>query len=339
MALPITHRLKRVKSPNKQTKGTDPVVLKGVTPGKDKIIPSTDGTPPIPKVTHEEAYAKRLPEYKSLSFDEYIEVAKEDELYGTSGSPGKPPTPNVVVKGEGVDYDGTAKIETQGDVLHAYETRDLSRGTKKVTKDVTDTKRKIDKTTRRQQKMLDKYDTVGKDGKKDGKIDATERKEMSTGFLGFGNKQAKHDRLKRRSEENTSRLEINEAAVKRNKITRASGRKAGTTDVRTGERDMTMSELEKNADSVKVQDAHLKKNAEIDAKRKADAKKKADAKNKEITISSDEENGEEKLASGYSGQAHHAINPQSALAMRKGGVGKMKASSFKMKGSMFNKNY
>ena len=331
MNLPITSRIKR--SPLLQTTTTVPFTGSVGGNSVDNSGNGANGTPPIPKRTHEEAYANRLPEYQSLSFDEYIEVAKKDELYGTSGSPGTPATPNVVVKGKGVDYDGTAKIETKGDVLHAYETRDLSRGTKKVTKDVTDTKRKIDKTTRRQQKMLDKYDTVGEDGKKDGKIDAAERKDMSKGFLGFGNKQAKHDRLKRRQEENTSRLEINEAAVKRNKITRASGKKAGTPDVRTGERDMTMSELGANAGSVKVQEALLKKNA-VEA-----ARRKAVAESQKITTSSTEGNERNEVVSGYRGQAANAIDPNTALAMKKSGVGKMKATPYKMKGSMFNKNY
>ena len=340
MNLPITSRIKR--SPLMQTSEEDKkkknipstVDIGGSIDGEDEIIKGTKGTPPSSKITHEKAYANRGPEYQSLSLDDYITVAKKHELYGTSGSPGTPGTPNVVVKGKGIDYDGTAKIETKGDVLHSHEIRDLSRGTKKVTKDVTDTKRKIDKTSRRQQKMIDKYDTVDpKTGKKDGKISDEERSKMSTGFLGFGNKQAKYDRLKRRSEENTSRLEINKAAVEHNKITRASGKRAGTSDVRTGERDMSMSELESNLGSVKIQEAHLKKKAEIAVKREAAAE------SQKITTSSTEgsKSDSDKAVAGYAGQAANAPKVGTTTVTPNYNYGKFGRYPYRMKGSMFNK--
>ena len=265
---------------------------------------------------------------------------EEDFMWEGHSAPKSAPNKKTSTpfKGKGVDYDGTAKIETKGDVLHSHEIRDLSRGTKKVTKDVTDTKRKIDKTSRRQQKMIDKYDTVDPEtGEKDGKISDEERSKMSTGFLGFGNKQAKYDRLKRRSEENTSRLEINKAAVEHNKITRASGKRAGTSDVRTGERDMSMSELESNLGSVKIQEAHLKKNAE--------------AESQKITTSSTKgsQSDSDKAVAGYAGQAANApkvgtttVAPnynygQDTASKPLGSAVAMKRSPYRMKGSMFNK--
>tara|TARA_R110000851_G_scaffold31483_2_gene85120 strand:- start:4257 stop:5186 length:930 start_codon:yes stop_codon:yes gene_type:complete len=309
MNLPITSRIKR--SPLLQTSGsTDPeddkknknkestVNFSGSTDGEDKITQGANGTPPIPKRTHEEAYAKRLPEYKSLSLDEYIEVAKKDELYGTSGSPGTPATPNVVVKGKGVDYDGTAKIETQGDVFKPYEKRQQSRSIKKEGRDIRRSKVKAAKIAKK----------LGK--AKEGSV--------------------RKARLEAKRDENKREGDSFQYAQDRGDVARASGRRPGTKDVRTGERDMTMSELAVNAPSAKAQDALLKKNAV-----EADRRKKA--KDNEITISSNEENGK------YS-QAANAVNPNSnkkdtAFPMRKSGVGKMKATPYKMKGSMFNKNY
>lgn len=333
MDIPITTRLKtapKEKTALLQTTTTVPIA--GSTAGKDKITPGTDGTPPTPKRTHEEAYAMRLPEYKSLSLDEYIEVAKKDELYGTSGSPGKPPTPNVVVKGKGVDYDGTAKIETLGDVFQPWETRAQSRSIKKEGRD---NRRSDIKKARNEAKGGGTFDEEG---------NYTE----GTKLKGKAKREyIKKARQKAKAKETDFESKEFAAASVRNSKSRASGKKPGTPGVRTGEVDMTMSELEKNADSVKVQDALLKKNAVEAARRKADAKKIADAKNKEITTDSNEGNGENKVAAVYS-QAANAptggatVAPNynnTVLTMRKSGVSKKRATAFQMKGSMFNKNY
>ena len=107
---------------------------------------------------------------------------------------------------------------------------------------VRNSQNKLDKTKRKQQKMIDKYDTVDpKTGKKDGKISDEERKAMSSGFLGFGNKKKKFDKLASKRTENKNELETFEAAAENNKKTRSSGRKAGTNIV-TGSRDTQRSE-------------------------------------------------------------------------------------------------
>ena len=333
MNLPITSRMKRsplmqTSEEDKKKKKTppkplrklkDPVTVPTYTSGGDKY-----------NITVEKGsnYHKAGGTMGGLRPVGPFNTKEEDFMWEGHSAPKSAPNKKTSTpfKGKGVDYDGTAKIETKGDVLHSHEIRDLSRGTKKVTKDVTDTKRKIDKTSRRQQKMIDKYDTVDpKTGKKDGKISDEERSKMSTGFLGFGNKQAKYDRLKRRSEENTSRLEINKAAVEHNKITRASGKRAGTSDVRTGERDMSMSELESNLGSVKIQEAHLKK--------------KAAAESQKITTSSTKgsQSDSDKAVAGYAGQAANAPKVGTTTVTPNYNYGKFGRYPYRMKGSMFNK--
>ena len=305
MNLPITSRIKR--SPLLQTTTTVPIA--GSDGGTDEIIKGDE-------ITTDKTWDDMRAEGAS---EEDIAKAKkwrEDNPKGERIQVGTGTyTPNVVVKGKGVDYDGTAKIETIGDVFQPWETRTQSRSIKKEGRD---NRRSDIKKARNEAKGGGTFDEEG---------NYTE----GTKLKGKAKREyIKKARQKAKAKETDFESKEFAAASVRNSKSRASGRKPGTLGVRTGEVDMTMSELEKNADSVKAQDAHLKKNAEIAAKRKAVAE------SQKITTSSTE--GDE-VVSGYRGQGYNAIDPNTALAMRKSGVGKKKATPYKMKGSMFNKNY
>jgi hypothetical protein len=312
MDIPITTRLKtapKEKTALLQTTTTVPIT--GSTAGKDEITPGEEITGDKTwddmraEGASEEDIAKAKKWRKDNPKGERIQV-------GTGAY-----TPNVVVKGKGVDYDGTAKIETLGDVFQPWETRTQSRSIKKEGRD---NRRSDIKKARNEAKGGGTFDEEG---------NYTE----GTKLKGKAKREyIKKARQKAKAKETDFESKEFAAASVRNSKSRASGKKPGTPGVRTGERDMTMSELEKNADSVKVQDARLKKNAEIAAKRKAAAE------SQKITTSSTEEGEGNEVVSSYS-QAANAVNPNTAIAMRKSGVGKMKATPYKMKGSMFNKNY
>jgi hypothetical protein len=94
------------------------------------------------------------------------------------------------------------------DAMSPWRVRQQSRSIKKSGKDVRQSQNKLDKVKRKQQKMIDKYDTADPiTGKKDGKISDEEKSAMSTGFLGFGNKQKKFDKLASSFTENTNELD------------------------------------------------------------------------------------------------------------------------------------
>ena len=137
MNLPITSRLKRVS------------ILKQTNP-KAKVSGSIEGnstTVSTPKRTLREAYALRGEEYKDLNFGDYSKVAKESELYGTSGGT------KIIPEGD-LDYSAVEQKATKGTVFKPTEVRKLSRAVKKSGRDVS-----------RAEKKISKYATSSKDDK------------------------------------------------------------------------------------------------------------------------------------------------------------------------------
>tara|TARA_R110002167_G_scaffold331503_1_gene538179 strand:+ start:535 stop:1422 length:888 start_codon:yes stop_codon:yes gene_type:complete len=114
----------------------------------------------------------------------------------------------------------------------------------------------------------------------------------------------KKARQKAKAKENKAEGKSFTSAQERGDIARASGQRPGESDVTTGQRD-------------KMQGEQTKEEQIAEFKRKADLKK-----------------------AGVDKAKKDAEDKKPAPAnMRKGGVGKMKAIPFQMKGSMFNKNY
>jgi len=128
MNLPITSRLKRVS------------IVKQTNP-KAKVSGSIEGnstTVSTPKRTLREAYALRGEEYKDLNFGDYSKVAKESELYGTSGGT------KTIPEGD-LDYSAVEQKATKGTVFKPTEVRKLSRAVKKSGRDVSRAEKKISK--------------------------------------------------------------------------------------------------------------------------------------------------------------------------------------------------
>ena len=80
------------------------------------------------------------------------------------------------------------KVALKGDAKKPWHRRQDMRSTKLSTRGVIKTQDKIDKLNRKKDKLVKKYDTFDKDGKKDGKLDKAEMSKVkSKGFLGIGN--------------------------------------------------------------------------------------------------------------------------------------------------------
>ena len=321
MDIPITTRLKR--APKEKT------ALFKTGQAKDAINPdnpsaTVGGSTTSPDIITNESVVSEDPNLTKFKdrCSKYggvnSEAAAADGCVWSDDAKDPPPVvtnTQTTTPGEDTSWEGTLKTTTTGDVFNPWEKRLQSRSIKKEGRDI---RRSDIKKARNEAKGGGTFDEEG---------NYTE----GTKLKGKAKREyIKKARQKAKAKETDFESKEFAAASVRNSKSRASGRKPGTLGVRTGEVDMTMSELEKNADSVKAQDAHLKKNAEIAAKRKAVAE------SQKITTSSTE--GDE-VVSGYRGQGYNAIDPNTALAMRKSGVGKKKATPYKMKGSMFNKNY
>jgi hypothetical protein len=238
MNLPITSRLKRVsalKKTRQQDSAIDPdnpsATVGGGTKSPD-VITNESVTSEDPNLT---SFKERCGKYGGVN----SAAAAADGCVWSDDA--KDPDPIVTntqttTPGEDSTYTGTLKTTTTADVTQPWEDRALNRGTKVSNRMVRNSQNKLDKTKRKQQKMIDKYDAD-----KDGKISDAERSEMSSGFLGFGNKKKKFDKLAAKRTENKNELETFEAAAENNKKTRSSGRKAGSNIV-TGSRDTQRSE-------------------------------------------------------------------------------------------------
>ena len=238
MNLPITSRLKRVsalKKTRQQDSAIDPdnpsATVGGGTKSPD-VITNESVTSEDPNLT---SFKERCGKYGGVN----SAAAAADGCVWSDDA--KDPDPIVTntqttTPGEDSTYTGTLKTTTTADVTQPWEDRALNRGTKVSNRMVRNSQNKLDKTKRKQQKMIDKYDAD-----KDGKISDAERSEMSSGFLGFGNKKKKFDKLAAKRTENKNELETFEAAAENNKKTRSSGRKAGTNIV-TGSRNTQRSE-------------------------------------------------------------------------------------------------
>ena len=116
--------------------------------------------------------------------------------------------PDTVIPGTDTEKFTPTQTRDKNDAMSPWRVRQQSRSIKKSGKDVRQSQNKLDKVKRKQQKMIDKYDIADPiTGKKDGKISDKERSAMSTGFLGFGNKQKKFDKLAASFTENTNELD------------------------------------------------------------------------------------------------------------------------------------
>tara|TARA_R110001592_G_C12937658_1_gene730098 strand:- start:53 stop:814 length:762 start_codon:yes stop_codon:yes gene_type:complete len=211
-SIPVTTRLKRVSAIKKttQTSGAiDPesgiVEVGGSFQGED--IPSTT----------EDVMGEKTdfvaPKDKREKDPEKWEKTRKGICDGSiKGDKSKVNCDDVVVeqksvkgkKGDSGDWEGTLKTGTTGDVLSAYDARVQSRTIKKQLKDI-----------------------------RRSKIREAKNKGIFTGDL----------RKQYKAEENKARKVAFEKAYKRGEAARASGRRSGSSEVGTGQRNMLQSEL------------------------------------------------------------------------------------------------
>lgn len=188
------------RSPLKQQVGvlesssTGDQIVKGKE--KKKTVKYTD----LPEGIREQAKADNLKKFGTLN---PTAAGLTDNTVGTGEF-----EDDTVIPGTETNKFTSTQTRDKNDAMSPWRVRQQSRSIKKSGKDVRQSQNKLDKVKRKQQKMIDKYDIADPiTGKKDGKISDKERSAMSTGFLGFGNKQKKFDKLAASFTENTNELD------------------------------------------------------------------------------------------------------------------------------------
>jgi hypothetical protein len=313
MNLPITSRIKRSPLLKKSGPGDEKVTYGEVNEGEDKEITTTKNVKgaKVEKLLLAKDFegGKSNPDYikKKKALDTAI-ANGADEKYKD-----KKITTKEIVKGKKSVSEGTAKIETRGDVFNPWETRSQSRSIKKEQRDIRRAKIKA--------------------ARKNGTLTSDKRKQY-------------------KAEEAEAELKAFEAMSTRNSKSRASGRVGGT-DVRTGERDMTMSEISGNEASIQAQ----KKNRAAKDKRDNITTANSSSANSAVNPDSEEKKKnkkKEKKTIASSGQAVNApggsatqapqynygaaqYKPSQNSQKRSSAFPKKKNSPYKMKGSTYNK--
>lgn len=250
--LPITSRIKRSPLLLQVTDSIDPenpnvVTARGTIKGKPKT--TTEEVTTRGKLTGKK-------DKKQMSNEQWAEYLKNEtpeqkarrtkrEINEGLREPDKKEIKTTDTPGEDSSWEETLKVKTTGDVFQPWETRQMSRSIKKEQRDI-----------RRSKIKASKFGSQNKEGEWVAKEGISPRQ------------QAKFDEAK-------TELEEFQAMATRNKAARGSGKKGGSADVTTGERDMTLSDV----GGKKEQTAYLNEkygtgdSSEVDAKNKEEQKK------------------------------------------------------------------
>jgi hypothetical protein len=301
MNLPITSRIKRSPLLKKSGPGDEKVTYGEVNEGEDKEITTTKNVKgaKVEKLLLAKDFegGKSNPDYikKKKALDTAI-ANGADEKYKD-----KKITTKKIVKGKKSVSEGTAKIETRGDVFNPWETRSQSRSIKKEQRDIRRAKIKA--------------------ARKSGTLTSDKRKQY-------------------KAEEAEAELKAFEAMSTRNSKSRASGKRGGTSDVRTGERDMTMSEISGNEASIQAQ----KKNKAAKAKRDKITTANSNSAREAVNPDSEGKNKDKKTIASNSQAANAPMGTTTQAPQYNYGStrknpapAKKKNSPYKMKGSTYNK--
>ena len=223
--------------------------------------------------------------------------------------------------------------ERKQKVLSNADVSNAQFATKRSTKNLNTAGNRLDRNTSKIEDMVAKYDksTTDKDGnvvKADGKLSKEEYGSLSKGsFFGiFGNDRKKYDKLQRKKDKYSSRVDQFKSANKNQARSQESGR-SWNDETKTTDRIRTKGEYS-DKEQLKMKEDEL-------------AVQKAKAKEQGITGPS-------------GGQASGAIegvavtapvynysqeNKSTPLGMKKSSMAKKKSPAYKMKGSMFQKRY
>ena len=337
MNLPITSRIKRSpffkdKDP-KNKKATASSIVEGGTTTKNVSTTTTSENPNL--TSFKERCGKfggknsaaaaaagcvwaddaKDPDPVTTTVDKEVVVKKPDEIVSTD-----------------------LYEERKQDVLNPAEVNRFKRATNMTTKNVRRTGDKQDKVKRGLSKF-NKYDTD-----KDGEISDKERSSMSTGFLGFGNKQKKYDKLKRRETETKQEMEQFSSAQENQARSQKSGRrwkeKIKTDDeLKTKGQYTDKEQLQMEKDKLAVERAKLKaaQNQNVTTSSGGQAAGAIEVTDEVAPLGSTAKKKNSPYKKALKGSQNQL--PQHLQAAIKAAPGKMKNSPYKMKGSMFNKKY
>jgi len=332
MNLPITSRIKR--SPLLKDKPDPNVKAKAsaVTEGEKKDVTTTKTV----KGAKVEKQAT-TPEEKA-KYQKYLDDVKSGKVKRNTKYDDKKVTTKTTVETPGEIIDTDLYEERKQDVLSNAEVANAQRATNRTTRNVRKTGDKQDK-VRRGLSKFNKYDTD-----KDGEISDKERSSMSTGFLGFGNKQKKYDKLKRRETETAQEMEQFSSAQENQARSQKSGRrwkkKIKTDDaLKTRGQYDDKEQLQMEKDKLAVERAKLEaaKNQGVTNSSGGQAAGAVDVTD-EVTplgsMATMKSSPYKKTLKGSQNQL-----PQHLQAAIKAAPGKMNGSPYKMKGSMFKKKY
>ena len=211
--LPITSRIKRSPLQKQVTNSIDPenpkpLTARGTIKGDPTTSTETITTKRKPTgVSYEDAYKKadktKYPTFESFK-DAAIDYNKKNDTVTE--------TKTTVTPGEDSSWEENLKVKTTGDVFQPWETRQMSRSIKKEQRDIRRSKIKANKFG----SQNDKGEWVAKEG-------------LSP------RQQSKFDEAK-------AEFKAFQAMATRNEAARGSGKKGGSNDVTTGERNATLSD-------------------------------------------------------------------------------------------------
>ena len=210
--LPITSRIKRSPLLSQEAGAIDPENPSAIVGGTIKGDPTTSTETITTKrkptgVSYEDAYKKadktKYPTFESFK-DAAIDYNKKNDTVTE--------TKTTVTPGEDSSWEENLKVKTTGDVFQPWETRQMSRSIKKEQRDIRRSKIKANKFG----SQNDKGEWVAKEG-------------LSP------RQQSKFDEAK-------AEFKAFQAMATRNEAARGSGKKGGSNDVTTGERNATLSD-------------------------------------------------------------------------------------------------
>ena len=327
MNLPITSRIKRSpflkdKDP-KNEKATASSITKGGTTTKNVSTTTTSEDPNLTEFKDRcGKYGGKNSAAAAADGCKWADDAKDPEPVTTVTNK------DVVVKGEDEIVSTDLYQDRKQKVLSNADVSNAQFATKRSTKNLNKAGNRLDRNTSKIEDLVAKYDksTTDKDGKvvkADGKLSKEEYGSLSKGsFFGiFGNDRKKYDKLQRKKDKYSSRVDQFKSANKNQARSQESGR-SWNDETKTTDRIRTKGEYS-DPEQLKMKKDEL-------------AVKKAKAKQQGITGPS-------------GGQASGAIEGVAVTAPVYNysqenkstplGMTKKKSPAYKMKGSMFQKRY
>ena len=331
MNLPITSRIKR--SPLLATDPDEKAKATKISKGKKEIVKTSKdvkGAQVEKQATTPEEIAKH---------QKYLDDVKSGKVKRNTKYDDKKIETETEIDVPGDIISTDLYKERKQKVLSNADVANAQFATKRSTKNLNTAGNRLDRNTSKIEDLVAKYDksTTDEDGnvvKADGKLSEEEYGSLSKGsFFGiFGNDRKKYDKLQRKKDKYSSRVNQFKSANKNQARSQESGRSWGD-ETKTTDRIRTKGEYS-DPEQLKMKEDEL-------------AVQKAKAKEQGITGPSGGQasgaiEGVAVTAPVYNYSQENKSTPLgagSANAMKKNSMAKKKSPAYKMKGSMFQKRY